>query len=179
VGVIFLAGIHGVGKGYVGEPVAKRLGIHYAKASDLIRAEKGRATWTTEKHVAEIEDNQEALARSVLRLVESEFTILLDGHFVLRDTAGNPQKLPVSLFSKLPVAAAVLLHTDARTVATRLHERDGVMREEADIRNLAGAEAEHAASVCNELGIPLFSLHGPTEERLAETIASFVSSAAR
>lgn len=179
MGVIFLAGVHGVGKGYVGEPVAKRLGIRYAKASELIQLEKGRATWTAEKHVAEIEDNQEALCRSVRRLMETEISILLDGHFVLRDTLGNPQKLPMSLFSKLPIVAAVLLQVDSTTVAARLQARDRIMRDRSDVQNLADAESDHANSVCTELRIPLYSLFGPTEDRLAETIAPFVSRAAR
>jgi len=43
---IFVAGIHGVGKTYVAKPVAQRLGLRYATASQLIREERCRETWT-------------------------------------------------------------------------------------------------------------------------------------
>lgn len=47
--VIFVAGVHGVGKGYIGIPVAVALGINHFTASQLIREEKGRATWGIDK----------------------------------------------------------------------------------------------------------------------------------
>ena len=42
--VIFLAGVHGVGKGFLGTPVATSMGITHLTASQLIREEKSKAT---------------------------------------------------------------------------------------------------------------------------------------
>ena len=38
---IFVAGIHGVGKTFLAQPAAARLGMRYATASQLIREERG------------------------------------------------------------------------------------------------------------------------------------------
>ena len=43
--VIFLAGVHGVGKTFLGKPVAESLGFKHATASDLIREELGGQSW--------------------------------------------------------------------------------------------------------------------------------------
>ena len=79
---IFLAGAHGVGKTFLGRPVAKRLGLLHATASELIRQERGRATWNTDRRVTEVDENQEALIAAVQRLSAEGTAVLLDGHFV-------------------------------------------------------------------------------------------------
>jgi adenylate kinase len=56
--VIFLAGVHGVGKGFLGAPVANALGISHFTASQLIREEKGQATWGKDKKTFDLDDNQ-------------------------------------------------------------------------------------------------------------------------
>ena len=63
--VIFLAGVHGVGKGFLGTPVANSIGIVHLTASQLIREEKGQATWGIDKKTSDLDDNQLALIRAV------------------------------------------------------------------------------------------------------------------
>lgn len=43
---VLVAGAHGVGKTFLAKPAAERLGFRYATASQLIREERGHATWT-------------------------------------------------------------------------------------------------------------------------------------
>jgi adenylate kinase len=79
--VIFLAGVHGVGKGFLGTPVASALGISHLTASQLIREEKGQATWGHDKKTSDLDDNQLALIRAVAQRRLTHPSILLDGHF--------------------------------------------------------------------------------------------------
>ena len=60
--VIFLSGVHGVGKGFLGAPAARALGMDHLTASQLIREEKGRVTWETDKRVSEVDDNRDLLS---------------------------------------------------------------------------------------------------------------------
>ena len=83
--IIFLAGVHGVGKGFLGAPVASSMGIAHLTASQLIRAEKGQVTWGTDKKTSDLDNNQLALIRAVAQRRLTHPAILLDGHFVLRD----------------------------------------------------------------------------------------------
>jgi adenylate kinase len=55
---IFIAGIHGVGKTYLAKQAASEMGLKYATASQLIREERGHASWDSNKRVDEVENNQ-------------------------------------------------------------------------------------------------------------------------
>lgn len=161
--VIFLAGVHCVGKGYLGIPAAKALGVSHFTASQLIRDEKGRTTWGTDKRVAELDDNQLALIRAVERRRTVGGDILLDGHFVLRNSEGVLVRLEQSVFAELKLAGVILLTEDTKTIATRLSARDGVKMNFNDISELACAESSHAQAVCLALALPFVAIHSPTE----------------
>ena len=67
---VLVAGAHGVGKTFLAKPAAERLGFRYATASQLIRDERGHATWTETRQVTQIDENQIALARAVARILD-------------------------------------------------------------------------------------------------------------
>ena len=64
----FIAGIHGAGKTHLAKPAAARLAMTYATASQLIRDERGRASWSMSKVVDELAENQAALVAAVSRV---------------------------------------------------------------------------------------------------------------
>ena len=85
---IFVAGIHGVGKTYLASHAASGSGMTHTSASKLIKEERGQATWSADKRVAEVDANQQALAKAIRRHNELGIKLLLDGHFVLLNNAG-------------------------------------------------------------------------------------------
>ena len=91
---LFIAGIHGVGKTYLAQPAAMRLGMHYATASQLIREERGLSSWNANKLVDSVAENQAALISAVRRIKNEDRSLLLDGHFVLRTAVGAHERLP-------------------------------------------------------------------------------------
>ena len=173
--VIFLAGIHGVGKGYLGSPVAKLLEMNHCTASQLIREEKGRATWGKDKLVTEVDDNQLALIRAVTRRHEAEQMMLLDGHFVLRSATGDLVRLPVEVFSSLHLSGVILLTENAPIIASRLAGRDSVSPSAASIAELANAEVAHAQHVCRALHIPLIVIQSPNETTLTDAVTQLLA----
>lgn len=173
--VIFLAGVHGVGKGYLGAPVAKLLGINHCTASQLIREEKGHATWGKDKLVAEVDDNQLALIRAVERRRESGQKTLLDGHFVLRGASRDLIRLPAAVFSGLHLMGVILLTEKTETIAKRLADRDGVSTSPASIAELAAEEAAHAQNICGALKLPLTVVPSPSERALADAVAQLLA----
>jgi len=168
--VIFLAGVHGVGKGYLGSRVATSLGLLHLTASQLIREEKGRATWTKEKLVTEVEYNQLALIHAVNRRIDLVESLLLDGHFVLRNSTGHIVQLSVDVFAKLHLAGVIVLSEDSEVIAKRLADRDGVSVSLESIAELIHAEISHAVAVCNMLRIPLLTIERPTEPLLTQAV---------
>lgn len=172
--VIFLTGVHGVGKGFLGTPVAMSLGMDHCTASQLIREEKGHATWGVHKRVAEIDDNQLALVRAVSRHREAGQDILLDGHFVLRDTFGQFVKLGKDIFANLQLSGVILLTESAQVIAERLAGRDGVEKNPVLVAELAAEVHAHVNTVCDELNIPIIVLHSANTIILTKTIAEML-----
>ncbi|MGK5048866.1 ATP-binding protein [Janthinobacterium sp. GB4P2] len=173
--VIFLAGVHGVGKGHLGALVSTGLGMRHLTASQLIREEKGRESWGKDKVVTDVDDNQRALIQAVERLRDSGQALLLDGHFVLRAPNGDFIRLQAGVFSALKLSGVVLLCEDADRIAARLLQRDGVHTTPDSIRALAAEEEAHARKVCGALNIPLAVFASPTEISLTDAIRRLVS----
>jgi len=90
MGVIFVAGVHAVGKTTACTHAARTLSIAHYTASSLIKAEKASAIPEWGKVVADIEGNQNLLIRGVRRvLLENRGRIILDGHFTLPNAKGD------------------------------------------------------------------------------------------
>ena len=68
--VIFVAGIHGVGKTTGCMAVAEELGIPYYTASQIIKGEKASAVVEQSKLVADIDENQRLLIQGVSKLIK-------------------------------------------------------------------------------------------------------------
>lgn len=173
--VIFLAGVHGVGKGHLGALVSSGFGVRHLTASQLIREEKGRESWGKDKVVTDVDNNQRALIQAVGRLRDSGQVLLLDGHFVLRAPNGDYIRLDIGVFSALKLSGVVLLCEEADRIAARLLRRDGVHTTPDSIRALAAQEEAHAREVCGELSIPLAVLASPTEISLTDAIRRLVN----
>lgn len=172
--VIFLAGVHGVGKGFLGTAVAKTLEISHFTASQLIREEKGLATWGTDKKTSELGDNQQALIRAVSQRRLICPSILLDGHFVLRNAQGILTPLAATVFRELHLSGVILLTEELHTIVGRLAMRDKDETNPYAISELAEAECAHALAVCHELELPLAVIHAPTEKSVSDAIERFL-----
>jgi adenylate kinase len=168
--VIFITGVHGVGKSFLGAQVSKSLNIDHCTASTLIREEKGHATWGTDKRVSEVEDNQLALIRAVKRRRDLGVNLLLDGHFVLRDASGELLKLSKGVFAELTLAGVVLLTENPLIIAERLIGRDGVTVGTKSIAEHAAAVYRHVEEVCGELKIPLAVLQSADAAMLTKAV---------
>lgn len=173
---IFLAGAHAVGKTYLAERTAALVGLHHVTASQLIREERGYATWTVDRRVRDADANQEALIRAVVRRSCSQ-RLLLDGHFVLRGDDGGLIRLAVEVFSALRVSATVLIEAPFEVVAERLAKRHRGEVPLSAIRELSAAERDHADHVCSVLDIPLVSLVAPDEDQFERVLRDLMSGA--
>lgn len=174
--VIFLAGVHGVGKGFLGAPVASSMGIAHLTASQLIREEKGQATWGLDKKTSDLDDNQLALIRAVSQRRLTHPSILLDGHFVLRDAQGVLTPLATSVFKELHLTGVILLMEAESVIASRLALRDKGTPDIQAISELAAAELTHAQAVCTELKLPFTQIHAPTLASLTDAFTTLLKS---
>lgn len=167
---LFVGGVHAVGKTFVLKTVCERLRLRHATASQLIREQRGLASWTVSRQVADIDENQAALIAAVRRLELGDEKVVLDGHFVLRRGANVHEKIGVDTFAQLMFKGVILLEAPAGIIADRLLTRGDSTWAPSEIEAFAQAESEHSESVCQQLKIPLVKLFLPSEEEVRETV---------
>ncbi|WP_425469715.1 ATP-binding protein [Paraburkholderia unamae] len=158
--VVFVGGVHGVGKSTTCECVASTYGYAHVSASDLIRRERADAVAANGKLVNDVEGNQYLLIRGFRRFRDLGNTrcILLDGHFVLRDSDGDIQRLPLSVFRALAPSRIVCFEDDPVAIASRLQQRDLNQVEVNQVSSLQDQELSHASDVASDLRVPLTAL---------------------
>ena len=169
MGVIFVAGVHAVGKTTVCQEVAKVCNIPHYSASALIKREKEAAIPQRGKGVADIGSNQDILVRAMRRaLAESDGSILLDGHFTLLNKAGKIEQIGLDVFRFLRLDCAVIYQDDPKKIADRLGERDEETLSVDLIADHQYEELLYAKDVSSKLGISLTILNAFDSSGLIE-----------
>lgn len=151
--IIFIGGIHGVGKGALCSKIKNQLDIEHLTASELLK-------WTEinedpkNKLVADIPDMQERLIHALKPRVEQGRKYLLDGHFCLFDSQGSVNRVPFATFSGInPILISVLV-TDPEIIVQRLTARDGKPYELKVIQQMQEEEVTYGKWVADQLGKP-------------------------
>lgn len=155
--IVFLAGVHGVGKSTLAREVSKFTGIPFYAASALIRAYKQRPI-DHGKVAIDPDDNQKILSLALADVKDEVPIIGLDGHFVLRG-ASAPYEVPDSLFESLAICGICLATGDSSVIYERLRDRDGSSAlSEDEIRAISQLEALRAKAVAKKLAVPFLEV---------------------
>lgn len=170
--IIFVAGIHGVGKTTGCKAVAEELGIPHYTASQVIRGEKASAVAEQSKLVADIDENQRLLIQGVSRLIKGG-RFLLDGHFTIRrESDGGIEAVHVDVFRQLRIEG-IVIYTDAPSeIAKRIQRRDGILPPVGLLQSHQDAEIAHAKHVAAALSLPLAVLQAFDTDGMKRAIIS-------
>ena len=152
--MIFISGVHGVGKSYFCNLVKEITGIECFSASTLIK-ERKKQGFPADKRVADIDENQLYLLAAVDDLRASLGEFLLDGHFCLLNREGVITRISLDTFTTLKPEAIILLTEDPEIIAQRRQTRDGVEHKASDIKAFQDEEAKYAKEVSELLQVPL------------------------
>jgi adenylate kinase len=158
---VLVAGAHGAGKTFLAKPAAARLGFRYATASQLIREERGHATWTETRQVTQIDENQIALTKAVARILSGDEKLILDGHLVLRSRPNEHQRIAESVFRDLRCRRIIILTAPAEVLLDRLRARNDQTWTAAELAAFSEAEIQHGERVAATLQIDLVILASP------------------
>ncbi|MDD2468893.1 MAG: ATP-binding protein [Desulfobulbus sp.] len=152
--VVFVAGVHGVGKGYFCDRLSLLIDGEHVTASSLI---KGRKELGESKAISGIDANQAMLIEELGKLDVSKPFVLLDGHFCLYNKLYEIQPINRFLFKELNVAYIVMLICDPSVILNRLVQRDNNVSNLSmhHLEKLQNAEVEHARLVSGMLNVPL------------------------
>ncbi|PVE17631.1 AAA family ATPase [Clostridium perfringens] len=150
--IIFVAGIHGVGKTTFCNQLSEITNKKHFSCSDLIRTYKTLPT--TNKFISEINSNQKLLKKAIDTLLNDNDSYILDGHFCLLNTNHEIVKLPIETFEALNISKVILLSLDSNKILKNLESRDNALYSLDLITEFATQELNHCKFVCNNLNIP-------------------------
>lgn len=161
--VIFIAGVHGVGKSYFCSEVEKILGLPVYSASKLIKEIK-QADVDIDKKVIDVKENQDYLITALNTIQTTSKTILLDGHFCLFSDEGIIN-VPSETFEKIPLQGIFVLHDAAENIYQRLKARGNTSLSVDMISELQEKEMLQALLVASLVKSPLykFAFHELTD----------------
>ncbi len=152
--MIFVSGIHGVGKTFFANQVKEQLGIATYSASQLITEKRSRG-FAANKIVEDIDENQLYLLAAIDELRDKGEEFILDGHFCLLKGDGFISRIPMNTFTSLKPDKIVLLTEHPAVIAARRLKRDGIVVKESDIDSFQREEMSYAEEVARELGVEL------------------------
>lgn len=157
--MVFISGVHGVGKSYFCGLVKDALGIDSYSASKLITDKKQRG-FSKDKLIPDIDENQQYLLQAIneLRALDKDF--ILDGHFCLLNAEGAIQRIPFDTFSSLRPEAIILLTESPLIIAKRRSDRDSIDVSPEAIDAFQKEEMAYAKEVAATLNAKLFISEG-------------------
>jgi adenylate kinase len=161
--IIFIGGIHGVGKGTICSKIQKEIDLKHLSASEVLKWSEVSPD-PTNKLVKDITDTQQRLIKGLERVIEPAQRYILDGHFCLFDSNGKVNSVPVETFIKISPILLSIVVCDAGIVAERLQARDNKKYDALIIEKMQKIELEHAQLVADKLNVDLIKVEGnPTE----------------
>lgn len=152
--IVFIGGIHGVGKSTVCQNICGQGDIKYLSASDLLK-------WTEinedpkNKMVLNIEDTQKRLLNGLEVSVQKDVNYLLDGHYCLLNKDAEISRIPLTLFRSINPNMLCLVTGDVAEIKNNIENRDKREYDLNLLKHLQDEEIHYAGLIALDLNIRL------------------------
>lgn len=156
--MLFVGGIHGVGKTTICKKAFAPLGYRCLTASDLVATHERSSN--QEKRVDNVSNNQIALTKQLTLEKKKYCRLLLDGHFTLINGQDQIEPIDLGVFQEMNPTQLVLIKGNPKDVAERLTKRDGKKWKISFLKSFQKSEELHARRVAQDLDVPLRIVDG-------------------
>jgi len=159
--LIFVGGIHGVGKSTLCLKLSTEIGTEYLSAGKLIRDYAQADSCHNQemgKRVIDIEKNQDALVAALNKSISIEKQYLVDGHFTLFDSGGTIQVIPAIIFRDIMPLALIVMIDAPTAIQKRLSARDGMAYDLKVLSSMQDKELWHARRIGKELNLEVYEV---------------------
>lgn len=168
--LVFVGGIHGVGKTTICRKFSNNYNLTYLSASEIISKVK-KEEFTKSKKIDNIDENQNLLIDALNEYPLTDGWIILDGHFCLLDKNGVVKRIPNQTFVELSPKAIIVFTDNVEKISNRLKERDETAFDVHSLQKFQTEEMEYSSWVAKRLNVPYFVCN-PSEN--IESLYSFV-----
>lgn len=150
--IIFIGGIHGVGKTTLCRQISKEVSINHYSASELISKLK-LDNIAQDKKVKNVSENQNILLEAINKYFNSDKRYLLDGHFCLINSNNDIVSIPLDTFKALGIKLIVVLIDDENEILKKLACRDSKEYSFDFIKEFQEREISYAKEVAKQIGV--------------------------
>lgn len=156
--MIFVAGVHGVGKTHICNQMQDHIKVY--SASQLI-SEYSNINFCGYKKAYGIIENQSFLINSIKQIENQKETFILDGHFCLFSVSGEIERIPFYVFEQLDIQGIVLFWDSGENIYQRIIKRENkhniiTLNEIIDLQD---QEIKYANYIAQELKIPMIKIN--------------------
>ncbi|MEC4003587.1 ATP-binding protein [Flavobacterium sp. SUN052] len=166
--IIFIGGIHGVGKGTICKEIASKSDLIHITASEIIKWDK--ISSSDNKLVENISSTQERLILGLKNLIQKDKQYLLDGHFCLLNSKGIPCKIDKETFDNINPKIISIVIDDVEKIIDRLEKRDNKKYDFKILNELQQMEIEYAKYLSKNHSIPYIEIKNNDYKSLLNSI---------
>ncbi|WP_443738715.1 AAA family ATPase [Treponema sp.] len=153
--LIFVGGVHGVGKTTFCQNIISPFGYSLVSASTLIKIGNGIVKKNKIIEKNKIEDNQNILCLGASNFCNNQYKAVIDGHFCLITENGKIEKIGIEVFKKLNPSLMILLETSEQQIRRNILKRDG-KEPDYSVLDFLKQEREYAYEISKIIGKPLY-----------------------
>lgn len=168
--IIFIGGVHGVGKGHISQQIKTQVNIIHLTASDVLKWKD--ISDIDNKLVHDINETQDLLIVNLNMIVEKDKQYLLDGHYCLLNKSGTSERVPMKTFQSLNLSKLILVFEEPKTIKQRLEFRDEKKYDLKQISDFQDMELAYAKEISKNLNLPLLQIQSSNYNQ--ETLFKFI-----
>ncbi len=155
--IIFIGGIHGVGKGTICKKISVSKKITHLSASDVLKWDE--ISKKENKLVNNLDTTQIRLIKGLDALIQNTDTYLLDGHYCLLNSKNKPEKISEKTFEIIDPKVMTIVIEDTEIIYERLKQRDGTLYSLSLLNEMQEIEIEYAKFLSSKYNKPYVEIH--------------------
>ncbi len=167
--IVFIGGIHGVGKSTICRQICARTKLKYLSASELLRWKEINSE-AENKKVTNIPATQDRLMIGLANSIERNKFYLLDGHYCLLNNQNEIVNVPLDTFRQINPISLNLIIGDITEIKNKLEKRDNIVYDQDLLRSMQESELYYANHLSKTLGV---TLNIGTQNDFSELLTSF------
>ena len=166
--IIFVGGIHGVGKGLICKLIATKMGINHLSSSEVLRWEE--ISQKSNKLVENLDFTQNRLINGLKKLIRENEIYLLDGHYCLLNSKTEPERVSEDTFQLIAPKIMAIVIEDVEIIHARLKKRDSMNYTLPLLKKMQDMEVNYAKYLSCKLKVPYIEIKNGDYNRLVENI---------
>ncbi len=172
--IIYISGVHGVGKDTICSILEKRLGLKHLSSSKILKWDEYSINLKN-KRVSSVEETQNSFVENFKSYLEGDLIYILDGHFALLTATYEIEDIPMFVYDEIKPLIIILITLAPNVIISRLRKRDSMLYDVNIVNELQERERGNAYNVGRKLGIDVVEINNTDIEKSIELIENVIN----